>query len=33
LYIEDDMREPFYSSGLNVSKAAHDQNIKTTDQI
>jgi hypothetical protein len=25
LYIEDDMRVPFCSSGLNVSKAAQDQ--------
>jgi hypothetical protein len=28
LYIEDDMRVPFCSSGLNVSKAARDQKKK-----
>jgi hypothetical protein len=28
LYIEDDMRDPFSSSGLNVSKAARDQKKK-----
>ena len=28
LYIEDDMRVPFCSSGLNVSKAAGDQKEK-----
>jgi hypothetical protein len=32
-YIEDDMRAPFSSSGLNVSEAARDQNKKVSYQI
>jgi hypothetical protein len=33
LYIEDDMRVLFCSSGLNVSEAAQDRKEKASDQI